>query len=139
MYILKTNKKATHRDLLNMRMGSSVGHNVCNILNCLPFMLTWMCIRTFLNDFMLFRLSVLGANQIMVWLVDLQKCLPIWIGMRLSHQGFIIWEIKKYIYLNNSMFSKGENIYDNETKSILKCKVSSWKLVLSTLKENIVH
>lgn len=37
------------------------------------------------------------------------------------------------------MFSKGENIYDNETKSILKCKVSSWKLVLSTLKENIVH
>ena len=37
------------------------------------------------------------------------------------------------------MFSKGENIYNNETESILKCKTSSWNLVLSTLKENIVH
>lgn len=37
------------------------------------------------------------------------------------------------------MFSKEGNIYDNETESILKCKGSSWKPVLSTLKENIVH
>lgn len=37
------------------------------------------------------------------------------------------------------MFSKGENIYDNETESVLKCKAFSWKPVLSTLKENIAH
>lgn len=43
------------------------------------------------------------------------------------------------MYLSEWMFSKGENIYGNETESILKCKVSSWKPVLSTVKENIVH
>lgn len=37
------------------------------------------------------------------------------------------------------MFSTGGNIYGNETESILKCTGSSWKPVLNTLKENIVH